>query len=79
MNNLPKIKVFETINGQMDYIVLECSEDKWNVCIMCRYFGNCQLKSKNRVGLIPNLLDDIRKIKVKFLMGLKNHDGNKNK
>jgi len=34
-------------------------------------FMRCDKKGRNRVGLIPNLIDDYKKFKIKFLMELK--------
>ena len=66
----PKIKVFETINGQMDYVVLECDEP-YLVCGMCRYSEHCLLKPIKKAQSVPKLFDILYKIKIKFLMLLK--------
>lgn len=66
---------FTIINNEYDYYVHECSEDKWRVCCNCRYYMKCDKKERNRIGLIPNLLDDYKKFKIKFLMQLNKHYG----
>jgi len=44
-----------------DYYVHECNECKWRACCNCMLFMKCDKKGKNRVGLIPNLIDDYKK------------------
>ncbi len=85
------IRVFEITNdcysrhtiverlGDDDYYVHECNEDKWRGCCNCWYYMKCDKKGRNRIGLIPNLIDDYKKFKIKFLMQLKNHYGKQNK
>ena len=85
------IRVFEVINdrcssrtvveylGDNDYYVHKCSETKWKVCCNCMHFDNCIFKGKNRVGVIPNLSDAMKKRKIKFFMELKNFNKSKQK
>ena len=55
-----------------DYYVHNCNEGKWKVCCICMFFMKCDKKGKNRVGVIPNLSDAMKKRKIKFFMELKN-------
>jgi len=57
----------------------ECNECKWRACCNCMLFMKCDKKGKNRVGVIPNLSDAIKKIKIKFFMELKNFNKSKQK
>lgn len=74
---LKKIRVLELVNGE--FVVIGCSETKWKVCCNCMHFGSCIFKGKNRVGFIPNLINDYKKFKIKFLMELKNFNKSKQK
>jgi len=67
INNL-KINNFQISNMRVveyfedgDYYVHECNECKWRACCNCMLFMKCDKKGKNRVGLIPNLIDDYKK------------------
>jgi len=87
----PSVRVFEVTNdccsrrtvveffSDDDYYVHECNECKWKVCCNCMLFMKCDKKGRNRVGLIPNLIDDCKKFKIKFLMELKNHYDKQNR
>lgn len=73
---MENLKVFEVENEEPT--VLECSVTKWSVCCKCLLFESCEIKELNRMGLIPNLIDsiknvisEIKRIKIKFFMELK--------
>lgn len=71
MNYTPKTVRVLTAEGFYEDIVTECHETEWDVCCMCKNFNCCQIKGKNRRGLIPNILNEIKKLNIKFFMELK--------
>lgn len=59
-------------------IVVECIVTNWKVCCNCIEFDSCMIKDSNRMGIIPNLIEDfksfiteLKRIKIKFFMELK--------
>ena len=74
---LDNIRVLECLDSEL--VVIKCIEKRWKICVGCKYFYNCIFKDLNRVGIIPNLIDDFKsfkesfkKRKFKFFIELKN-------